>query len=835
MSSLGLLSLSWLMSGCGGTSDSTALPFPDSSLTILVDPDNGPLKTLQEAISEADRQQNATPNLNVLIEIVGSGSESLTSTLSLDGGNGTNGGKVTVQTTEGSVPSYQILTGLADLIIPAETQLNDLSVSLNNGGQLQVTGGQIQNSKITVASQQSQIRVSGSPLSGLLDLVIDCQQFADSCLSLTTDATLQRIELTHSSQQTGSIGIKVEAGSRPNILDSLVGIVGAANQVGIQFESNTGGQLENVEVDGAKEAGENRSTDKWPEGRVNVTQPTTGMVLAASDANPTIRQSRFRVGQFSSSAGIRILAGTQPGQISENDFVSSRPGSGIGIRVAAGTPSLVVNEYLNSNTFDDNLLIAVGSNAASATPSPQPGATPVSDPEPTPTGPQPNPTPDPTVITTLADEGEGSLRQAILTANGLGQPVEITFAAELVSTPITIALTESLPTIETVLTLTSPAADLVTIDGQGATRLFAVQPGASLTLNNLTLTRGFHPERGGSLLNEGGSLTLQGVVVRESIAPVGGGIYNAAGFLTILGGSLSANQATGVEAMDEAGGGAIASSGGGIVTLVGTTLSNNTAVGDGGAVMALEGFLTVVSTFLTGNTTTGATPQGSDGGAIFSRDSLVTLETAEITDNVAADDGGGLWVLGGSTNILNTRIVNNQAGDAYGGLGILNNPAFSITTTTLSGNSSGTGLPASDSQEGLIGGGAGILGSTGAILNSQIDNNSTVRLGGGLWIGERANVTLTNISLTANTAEYGGGVFMNNSRLTIAGSSFVNNSATFDGGAIFDNRGVLLPTGIPLTGDGMFLGIEFMGNTPNNLNSSPLPLLPTPSPTPPQE
>ncbi|MDX2272939.1 MAG: hypothetical protein NW237_13470 [Cyanobacteriota bacterium] len=818
--------LAWFLTGCGGETTSSGFQAPPANGVILVDPVNGPIKTLQDAVAEADRQQNATPNLNILIEIVNAGSEQLTTNLSLDGGNGTNGGKVTVQANNGFIQQYEILTGLADLIVPSETQINDLSVSLNNGGQLKVTGGQVNNSKVTVASEQSQINVSGSALSGLLDLVIDCQRFASACVSVATDATLQRLDLTHSSQQPGSIGIKVESGSSPNILDSLLGIVGAANQVGIQFEADTAGKVENVEVDGAKEAGggDDGGSGLATETRANVTRPTTGIVLASSDANPTIRQSRFRVGQFSSSAGIRILAGVQERGIAENEFVASRSGSGIGIRVAAGTSSLVVNNYITSNTFDENLLVDVSATVSSPPSDPDPDSQPNPDPQPTPS-PSPSPTPSLapslTVVTNANNSGAGSLRQAIINANSAETPINITFSESLVAFPITISLETSLPAIENEVTITGSEASVITLDGQTSSRIFEVTPGNSLTLSGLTLSRGFDSQQGGAIFNNAGTLTLENVVVTESEAPVGGGIYNADGILTIIGGSLSGNQATGLAGEDQTGGGAIQSVGG-VLTLIGAELADNRATGDGGAVLMNGGFLTVSNTTFLGNLTNGANPFGSDGGALFAIDSTLSLDSTTISGNIAADDAGAGTFHGSSLNISNSEISNNQAGDAFGGISLETVATFSITSTTISGNASGTGTPAPDNDDGSGVGGVGVFASTGNIIDSEIQSNDAFSMAGGLFINGGSSVMLSNSRVDSNQANLGegGGIFIDSSSdsLEIVGGSFLNNTASSDGGAIFNSGGSLSPSGIPSVGDGVFQGILFIGNSPNNLN-----------------
>jgi hypothetical protein len=90
------------------------------------------------------------------------------------------------------------------------------------------------------------------------------------------------------------------------------------------------------------------------------------------------------------------------------------------------------------------------------------------------------------VVTTNADNGTGSLRQAIADAC---PGSTITFAKTVVS-PITLASELS---IDETLSIQGPGASLLTISGNNSVRVFnigSVTPAVSVTLSGLTLSNG---------------------------------------------------------------------------------------------------------------------------------------------------------------------------------------------------------------------------------------------------------------------------------------------------------------------------------------------------------
>ena len=123
-----------------------------------------------------------------------------------------------------------------------------------------------------------------------------------------------------------------------------------------------------------------------------------------------------------------------------------------------------------------------------------------------------------TVINTN-DSGVGSLRDAVTQANAAAGHDEIQFS--LPGCPCVITLLSELSTSGE-LTVSGPGANLLTLSGNNANRIFATTASNPLHLRGLTLANGFHATQGGGAVSSG-SLTLENMVVRDSSAPSGGG------------------------------------------------------------------------------------------------------------------------------------------------------------------------------------------------------------------------------------------------------------------------------------------------------------------------
>ena len=181
-------------------------------------------------------------------------------------------------------------------------------------------------------------------------------------------------------------------------------------------------------------------------------------------------------------------------------------------------------------------------------------------------------------VTSLADSGAGTLRQAITDANTAAGADTISFA---VSGTVTLAST--LPPITDASGVTiSGTGQTVIISGNNAVVVMQVATGALLTLNNLTIANG--SGGGGGLSNSGTANISNSTFVANSAAGSFGAAINSGGgsTLNVTNSTFSANSATGGF------GGAIYSNSG-TVTVTNSTFSGNSATGGFGAAVFNNG------------------------------------------------------------------------------------------------------------------------------------------------------------------------------------------------------------------------------------------------------
>jgi hypothetical protein len=170
--------------------------------------------------------------------------------------------------------------------------------------------------------------------------------------------------------------------------------------------------------------------------------------------------------------------------------------------------------------------------------------------------------------------------------------------------PGTFRVTSTL-LIEKDLILAGAGADATILDGERQVRVLAVGGERTVTVRDLTITRGKAPgeERGGGIVNSG-DLTLHRMTVSFCDAEKGGGVALFLGStLTMLASTIERNTA-----LDDGGG--ILNDG--TVTMnEGSFVTGNTAGSRGGGIMTIVGRLTMnAGSFVTENTALG----GSEGG-----------------------------------------------------------------------------------------------------------------------------------------------------------------------------------------------------------------------------
>ncbi|WP_068132131.1 choice-of-anchor Q domain-containing protein [Roseimaritima ulvae] len=258
------------------------------------------------------------------------------------------------------------------------------------------------------------------------------------------------------------------------------------------------------------------------------------------------------------------------------------------------------------------------------------------------------------LVTTDADAGTGSLRQAVLNANATAGANSITFGDGsssggtnfLDATPDTILLNSELVITED-LTVTGNGASSTILDGQESTRLFNI-PGSAgdVTLQGLTFTRGQAPanDAGGAIANSA-NLQIDDSVFTANVAYLGAAI-NSDASLTVRRSSFLANQAG-------FNGGAIRVFGS--ATISESTFAGNSASNGGGAIIN-HGSLRLANATFTDN-------QADTGGAIenFGAGTTATVTNATIHRNTATSAGGGIRNVDGTTTVNNTIIIGNHS------------------------------------------------------------------------------------------------------------------------------------------------------------------------------
>jgi len=337
------------------------------------------------------------------------------------------------------------------------------------------------------------------------------------------------------------------------------------------------------------------------------------------------------------------------------------------------------------------------------------------------------------IVTTTADSGPGSLRDAIL---GACPTATITFAPALTSGgPATIALTTGELLIDKNLTITGPGANLLSIARNTALetaqfRIFQISSGSTVNISGVTITNGQTAPGaedsdngsggvgGGIFNNPGATLNLKNVTIKGNqtgagnsaggIGGSGGGLANF-GTLNIVNSTISSNRTgnggAGISGAGKGGeGGGI--SNGGTMTIVNSTISGNqtgaggnsaataTQGGDGGGI-ANAGTLTVINSTISANQTGagGAGATGGDGGGIIAGErSNTTLKNSIVAGNfVAAGGSSGIDLSGNFDSDLS--LIGSTAGAIITGANNILNQSANISPLANHGGPTETMLP----------------------------------------------------------------------------------------------------------------------------------------------
>jgi hypothetical protein len=430
-------------------------------------------------------------------------------------------------------------------------------------------------------------------------------------------------------------------------------------------------------------------------------------------------------------------------------------------------------------------------------------------------------------VTDLGDTGvagDGTLRDEIAAAQS-GDTIN--FQPGLSGT---ITLTRGELAIVNNLQITGPGADVITVSGNHASRVFNVAASRMVGISGLTIADGQVTDTnawGGGIFNVGTltvtSCTFRGNSVHDtgsgSVQTSGeGGAILDGGQLTVSDSVFSDNSATSNQLAE---GGAIFSISA-TPTVSNCTFGGNSAIGRdagwGGGIFCIFGNLTVAGSTFTGNSVSGGT--FGDGGAIYNERGPLTVTGCTLSSNSASTNGGG----GGSGGGLYTR-------DSTG----------TVSRSTFSGNS------AADGNYAAHGGGLAAVDSgtlTVSACTFSANSVSGVTSGGGA-IFNLQTLTVTDSTFTGNLVTQSGpsgffangGGIMNDHTLTVSNCTFNGNSAdggsftSGSGGAIYNFSGLMTVTSTTVSGNsaagvtGSGGGIAGGGNLWNTIvagNAAPL-------------
>jgi hypothetical protein len=313
----------------------------------------------------------------------------------------------------------------------------------------------------------------------------------------------------------------------------------------------------------------------------------------------------------------------------------------------------------------------------------------------------------PSTVTNLNDAGVGSLRQAILDTPSGGT---VDFQAGLSGT---ITLTSAELAINKDLTITGSGADVITVSGNGALRVFDIGAAFTVEISGLTIAQG---------------------QVSGSTGATGGGINNA-GNLTLILCTVSANTATGT-GLGFARGGGIENFG--TLTITDSTVSGNSASGHTAFGGGIDNGGTAMIIGSTVNANSASAFGHANAGGGISNEGTLTMTNSILSDNRVNDNGGGIYNTGTST-LTGCTLSGNQGFVGNGG-GIYNQGTMTLTDSTLSGNATSSGP------------GGGIYNFSALTFTDCTVSGNSAHSGGGIDNVSPGTANVRNTLLAGNTA-----------------------------------------------------------------------------------
>lgn len=205
--------------------------------------------------------------------------------------------------------------------------------------------------------------------------------------------------------------------------------------------------------------------------------------------------------------------------------------------------------------------------------------------------------------------------------------------------------------------------------------------------------------------------------------------------------------------------------------------ASNSNKGLGGGIYSFDSTLTVTDSTISDNEAKGSTSLiisndgelssstlGNGGGGICAvgKKSDVTLDKVTVTGNKATSNvstnlgaGGGIEAQGGSLTVKDSTISNNNARGNGGGIFSAEGNVLDVSGSTIQGNkgNNGGGIHTGEARD------TSKTPSKATITDTKVlDNEITGGLGGGVYVGTRANATLKDCTVAGNKVNQANGM-----------------------------------------------------------------------------
>jgi len=352
--------------------------------------------------------------------------------------------------------------------------------------------------------------------------------------------------------------------------------------------------------------------------------------------------------------------------------------------------------------------------------------------------------------------------------------------------------TSSSPTLTNCTFTSNSATSSSSANGGGMYNYTSSSP----TLDNCTFSSN-SAKTGGGMCNTASSPTLDNCTFSSNSATLGGGMYN--------GGSASSPQ------------------------LNNCTFTSNSATSGSGMYNG-ESSPSLDSCTFTSNSVSSST-SSTYGGGMYNTSSSPTLTYCTFTSNTATSTnssyggyGGGMYNITSSSPTITHSTFETNSATATGSIGGLGGGMFNSSSSPTLNNCIFTTNSVSASQ--AKGGGMYNADSSPSLDSCSFSSNSTNYGGGGMFNGGNSAPALTHCTFTSNTAaSFGGGMFnqwTSSYHPTLENCTFASNEATNGyGGGIYNDSSSPTLTNVTISNNSAHINGGGMYNTTYNASCTP--------------